>query len=105
MGRIKRLSVPAKFEVHVVDGGSSGAANPGDDFALLNSLTLFDQVAAVVRICGFDSPAMIDDDHMAIAVFVACKLYPAGGGRMNRGSAWRAKVDAAVQAPSAKAEL
>jgi hypothetical protein len=105
MGWIKRLSVSAKLKVHVVASGFTGATDPGDDFALLNPLTQFDQVAAVVRVSGFDSPAVIEDDHMAIAPTETGELYPADGGRVNRGPAWRAQVDTAVHAPAAKAEI
>ena len=103
--RIKRPSLPSKFKVQVVARGIAGAANPGDDFALQNPLSPLDQVAAVVRVSGFDSPAVIDDNHTAIAPATPRENHPPAGGRVNRSSARCAQIDAGVQATPAVAEI
>lgn len=105
MDRVERLPVTAIFEVQVIARGPARTADPTDDIPLRHALPWCDQVTVVVRVSGFDTLSVIDHDHLAIATFVVGEFYPAVGGSVNRGSARRPQVDAAVQATAAVAEM
>ena len=81
--RVDDAAVLVDFEVDVGAGGAASIARQGDDLALLDDVAGFDQELFVVGVEGFVTVAVIDIDHLAVALFFPGIGDDAGGHRLD----------------------
>src|SRR5690606_13849888 len=76
---IDDLAVLQDFKVHVRAGRAPAGAHVGDDLALLHHVAHAHQVLLVVRVTRDEAVAMVDLDHVAVAVTRPGIGHHAGG--------------------------
>ena len=90
--RIQCPSISAELEMHVIAGRIARPADGSDYCSLLHTLTSLHQVSLIMRVRGFNTITVIDDNHVTIAAIVAGEFDPASGRCANLCSANRAQV-------------
>src|SRR5690606_32348788 len=70
-GRIDLPAILADFEMHVITGGATTAADLGDGLAALHQITDLYSIALVVGVEGDVAIGVTDLNHVAITILLA----------------------------------
>ena len=95
-GGVDRTAVFVDLVMHVGAGRATAGPHQCHHLALLDDIADLDQVFFVVRVAGGVAPAVIDFDHIAIAVAITRPGHHATGNGDHIGAELAGKVDTLV---------